>query len=113
MQLLELPHLTSGSPTEVVVPGIPQVSVRDLLEAQCPIKACREFVSERLIVDKAICVRRADGPVVKTRGFALATFDARYFRTDQCGAVLEILRAMLSPDSQLPVVSTQCFDMLH
>src|SRR6266481_3011093 len=38
-QLIELPHLPNCSPTEVAVPSVPQVPMRDLLETSCPVEA--------------------------------------------------------------------------
>ena len=78
--------------------------MRDLLEAARRVEARGEFVGERLIVDKAVGARRADGLFVKTLGVELAAFDARDLGADQCGAVLEIFGAILRPDLELPVM---------
>ena len=94
---VELPHLAIGSPTEVAVPGIPQVPMRDLLETACRVEARSEFVGERLIMDKAVCVRRADRLLVEALGIKLAAFDACDLGAHQRGAVFEILRAILRP----------------
>src|SRR2546430_10147312 len=42
------------------------------LETTCRVEAGGEFVGECLIVDKAVCARRADGLLVKTLGIKLA-----------------------------------------
>ena len=101
-----------GSPTQVAVPGVPQIRVRDLLETTCRVEARREFVGERLIVDKAVCVRRADGLFVEVHGIEVAAFDACDLRTHQCRAIFEILRAILRPYFELSVVSGQSLEML-
>jgi hypothetical protein len=65
------------------------------------------------MVNKAISLGGANGLFVELHGVESPTFDTRDFSADQRGAVLEILRAMVSPNSHLPVVSSQCFDMLR
>src|ERR1700731_3323014 len=112
IQLIELPHLTIGSPTEVAVPGILQICMRDLLETTCRIEVRGAFVGDRLIVDKAVFVRRPDGLFVKVLGLELAALDACYLRAYQRGAVFEILRAILRPYFELSVVCGQSLDML-
>ena len=86
--------------------------MRDLLEATRRVEARGQFVGERLIVDKAVCVCRADGLFVQMLGVELAAFDARDLRADQRGAVFEILRAVLRPDFELSVVGGQRLEML-
>ena len=86
--------------------------MRDLLETARRVEARGELVGERLVVDKAVCARRADGLFVKALGVELAAFDACDLGADQRGAVLEILRAILRPDFELPVVSGQSLEML-
>ena len=60
MELLKLPHLAVGSPTQIAGPGLPQISVCDHLEAARGVKAGGQLVGERLVVDKAVCARRHD-----------------------------------------------------
>ena len=86
--------------------------MRDLLEAARRVEARGQFVGERLVVDKAVCAGRADGLFVEPLGVELAAFDACDLRADQRGAVLEILRAVLRPDLELPVVGGQSLEML-
>jgi hypothetical protein len=50
--------------------------MRDLLETACCVEARGELVGESLIMDKAVCVGRADGLFVKAFGIELATLDA-------------------------------------
>ncbi len=95
--MIELTHLTGGSPTEVAVPGVLQVRVRNLLETTCRIEARGEFVGERFVVDEAVCLRRANGLFVQTLGVELAAFDACDLCTYQRRAGLEILGAILRP----------------
>ena len=63
-------------------------------------------------MDKAVCVRRADGLFVEMLGIEFAAFDACDLCAHQCGAVLEILRAILRPYLELPVVGGQSLEML-
>src|SRR5215469_6743408 len=83
----------------------------DLLETTRRVKAGSEFVSQRLNVDEAICVRRADCPFVKTLGVEHPTFYSRYLRGNQHGPVFEILRTILRPCFKLFVVSCQRLEM--
>ena len=86
--------------------------MRNRLEAARRVEARGEFVGERLIVDKPVCVCRADGPFVEMLGIELPAFDACYLRADQRGAVVEILRAIRRPYFELSVVGGQSLDML-
>ena len=60
-------------------------------------------------MNKAVCLRRADGPFVEIHSVQRPTLDARDLRADQCGAVLEILRAILSPEREPLMVFAQGF----
>src|SRR5918996_3765393 len=62
-------------------------------------------------MDKAVCVRRADGLFVEVFGLEHAAFDPSNLRADQCGAVFKILRAMLRPYLVLLLVRSQSLDM--
>jgi hypothetical protein len=56
VDLLELSHLSVGSPTEVAVASLPQVQMRDVLESTRRVEPRGEFVGKRLIVNKAVCL---------------------------------------------------------
>ncbi len=112
IHLLELPHLAVGAPTQIAVAGVPQIQMRDLLEAARRVEARGELVGERLIVDEAVGARRADGLFVKPLGVELAAFQAGDLGADQRGAVLEVLRAILRPDLKLPVVRSNSVQVL-
>src|ERR1700751_3384127 len=75
--LVKLAHLAIGAPTQVAVPCVSQVELRDLLEASGRVEARREFVGERLIGEKAVGAGRADGLFVKAHRLNLAAFNAR------------------------------------
>ena len=79
--------------------------MRDLLETTCRIEVRGEFVGDRLIVDKAVFVRRPDGVFVKVLGLELAPLDACYLRAYQRGAGFEILGAVPRPNVELVPVS--------
>src|SRR5262249_28881678 len=93
-----------GSPTEVAVPSVAQVRTPGFLETPRQIEARGELVSERLIVDKAIYVRQADGLFVETLSVELPAFDSCGLRTNQRGTISEILRAILRPYVKLSLV---------
>ena len=105
---IELAHLAVRAPAQVAVPGVSQIEVRDLLEAARGVKARRQLVGERLVVDKAVCLRRTDGLFVKVHGIERAAINPGNLRTNQRGAVLEVFRASRRPDLELSVVRGQC-----
>src|SRR5258707_2692090 len=98
---VELPHLSYGPRPETAVAGDREIQVRDLLEPARRVKARSQFVSKRLVVNKTICAGRADRLLVETLSIELAAFDPRDLSAHECSAVLEILRAVFSPDGNL------------
>src|ERR1700716_2394524 len=85
MKLFELPHLAIGSPTQIAVAGVLQIHAGNLLEAMRRVEAGSQFIGERLIVNKAVCVSRADGLFVEAHRFNIAAVDPRDLGPDQCG----------------------------
>ena len=61
IELIELPHLAVGSPTQVAVARLPQIDMRKIFETARRVETRGEFVGERLVVNKAVRARRADG----------------------------------------------------
>ena len=107
IHLVELPHLAVGSPTQIAVAGIPKIHTRKLFEPTRRVEARGELVCERLVVDEAVGACRADGLFVEVLSIELAPLQARDLGADQRGAVLEVLRTVLRPDLQLPVMRGQ------
>src|SRR5258708_21822612 len=105
IRLVELPHLSDGPPTEITVAGIPQIQVRNLLEPTRRVKARGQFVSDRLIVNKAICTGRADRLLVETLSIELAAFDPGDLCADQAGSVLKISSTIPFPGPEPGVIS--------
>src|ERR1700730_3875569 len=85
-RLVELSNLAIGSPAKVALTRLPQIHARDLLEAAARVKARGQFVSERLVVDKAVGAGRADGLFVEAHRLDIAAVDAGDFRSHQGGA---------------------------
>src|SRR5262249_29599933 len=102
--MAELPTFPIGSPSEVAIAGVPQIRMRDRLEAACRVEARSEFVGECLILDEAARACRADPLLVESHGIDVATFDARDLGGHQGGAVLEILRTILCPYLELSMM---------
>ena len=63
-------------------------------------------------MNEAIVAGRADRLFVEALGIELAALDPRDLGADQRGAVLEILRAILRPDLQLPVMRSDSVEVL-
>src|ERR1700746_413292 len=91
-QLIELPHLSGGSPAEIAITRIPQIHTCKLLKSAPCVKACGKLVSERFVVHEAIGLSRADGLFVEVHGITITALDPCDLRADQCGAGFEILR---------------------
>src|SRR5512134_228752 len=81
---IELPHLPVGSPANIAVAGVSEIYIRDLLEPTRRIEARRQFVGERLVLDKAVCLCRADSLLVKRHSIEHPVFDTSDLRPDQC-----------------------------
>src|SRR5262250_1459161 len=69
------------------------------------VEARGQLVGERLVVDEAIGLRRAEGPVVEVDRLERTVFQPRDLCADQRGAVLEIFRAALRPLLELPATA--------
>src|SRR6267154_3856423 len=52
MKLFELPHLSSGSPTEVAVASVPQTQLGESLQPPRRVVTRGEFIRDRLIGDE-------------------------------------------------------------
>src|SRR5438046_2658795 len=105
MELIELAHLAIGSPTQVALPGVSQVEMRDLLEAPGSVEARGNLVGYRFILNESVCVRRANGFFVEDFGVDQAAFYSCDFGSRQSNSVFKILRTMLRPYVELFVVS--------
>src|SRR3954451_850591 len=86
--------------------------MRDLLEAARGVKARGQLVSERLVVDKAVCLCRKDGLFVKVHGIERAALNPGNLRANQRSAVLEVFRAMFRPCFELLVMGHKGVEML-
>src|SRR5499427_8206537 len=111
--MFQLPYFAVGSPSSVAVQGLPQIRIRNLVETAPRIKARGNLVGNRLIVDESVCVRGADGLLIKALGIEHSAFYSCDLRTDERRSVFKILWAMLRPNFEVPVVSCQSFEMLR
>src|SRR5258705_5856942 len=111
MQLIELPHLSIGSPSEIAMPRVFEVETCKLLQAARGVKAGSQLVGERFVVDETICACRRDGLFVKALGIELPPFDPRDLGADQCRTILEVLRAVRRPSPELPVMRCERLSM--
>src|SRR6516165_9928969 len=111
MELVELPHLSVGAPSQIAPPRVTQVVMRDLLEAARRVKAGRELAGNRFIVHKAICARQHDGALVEVHGLERTPFDPGNLGSDQRCTILEILRTIRRPGPKVSCVRAKCFSM--
>ena len=112
IELIELPHLAVGAPTQIAVAGVLHIHTGNLLETARLVEARCQFVGERLVVNKAVGAGRADRLFVEVHGVERAALDAGDLGADQCGAILEILRAIRRPGLELGAVAAQRRDTL-
>src|SRR5215813_14814800 len=111
--MFQLPYFAVGSPAIIAVQGLPQIRIRNLVETARRIKARGNLVTNRLIVDEAVCVRGTDGLFIKALGIEHAAFDSCDLRADEGRSVFEILWAVLRPYFELSLVSSQSLEMLR
>ncbi len=110
--MAELLHFAVRPPQRKAGARVAEMGKAVLLKAAAEIELARQLIGQRLIVDKAVGVGRLDGLFVEAHGVERAAFDAGNLSAYQRGAVLEILRTVLRPCFELPVVSGQSLDML-
>src|ERR1700722_5177341 len=104
IHFIELPDLAIGSPAQIAVAGILQIHPGNLPEATRGIEAGSKFVGDRLLMNKAVAMGRADGLFVKAHRIDVSTLEAGKLGADQRGTVLEIVRAICRPDLELLVM---------
>ena len=73
--LLELPDLAGRAPAQVAVARIPEIGIRDRVEAALGIEPCGNFVGYGLVVNEAVFARRPDRFLVRMLSVQLATFE--------------------------------------
>ena len=59
--MVQLRYFAIGPPALIAIPCFEQIRVRELLETTCGVESRGELVGDRLIIDKAVAARRADG----------------------------------------------------
>src|SRR5262249_51089693 len=113
IELIELPDLPIGAPTEIAVTGISQVRMRDGVEPTCRVEPSRQLVGARLVVDELVLARGSDRVFIQALRIKLSSLDASDLCSDEPRAVLEILRAIPRPDIELSLMKGQSFQMLY
>ncbi len=106
-----MPDLSVGAPMAVAGPGIAQVGPRDFLQPARRVKLRREFVGDRLIVNEAVRVGRADRRFVEVFRIEHPALNPRDLRAHQGGSVFKIGGAMLGPYLELLIVFDQGIQM--
>src|SRR5580658_3057781 len=111
VQFAELLYFSVSSPMRVEGSGVLQIRICDLRQSANSIEARCHFVGQRFTVNEAVHVCGVDSLLVKLFGVERAAFDAGNFRSNQCGAAFEILRAKFCPYCQTFVVSCESIEM--
>src|SRR5262249_46616724 len=102
MELIELPHLSFSSPSEIVLPCVCQVEMCDFLEAARWVEACGKFVGESLVLNEPVLPGEADRLLVQAFGVKRMVIDAGGFRQEQRVAIAEGHGTVLRPVGKLP-----------
>src|SRR5580704_4953301 len=110
--MVQLRYFAISPPTLIAIPGFVQIRICKRLETTCCVESRGDFIGNSLMVDESIGVRRADGLFVKAFGFDHAAFYSRDFSTHECGTVFKIVWAMLRPNYQLPMTSSERLEMV-
>src|ERR1700722_19768946 len=107
MELLELPHFALGTPMEVAVPSVPNISLCDRLETKFSVVPRRKLVCDSLVLNETLCTRLANCLLIEPHGVRFSNFEACDLRIDECCGAPEVLRANLGPLTELFVVRLQ------
>src|SRR5215831_17300397 len=112
MELIELPHLSVGAPSQIATPRVSQVEMCDFVEATRRVKASGQLVGERLVMNKAVYACRRDGALVQLHRLERPSLDTGDLGADQRCTILEVLQAILREGLKLPRMRRKCFSML-
>src|SRR5215472_904477 len=112
MGLVELPHLSVGSPSEIATPRVLQIKMGDRREAARGVKARSQLIGERLVVDKAVYACRSDGLFIELLGIERTYLDTSNLGTNQRRSILKVLRTIRRPCPKLLLVSYKYLSMI-
>ena len=97
VELIELPHLALGSPTQVAVPRLSEIGARTRLEPARTVETPGHLVRERLDAGKAARAGRSDGLFVQSFGVQFPSVETGDLCADQRRTAREILGAIRGP----------------
>ncbi|MNE10435.1 hypothetical protein D3C80_1031510 [compost metagenome] len=101
---LKLSHLAIGAPTQVAVTGVLHIDAGNLAKAACRVETRCQLVGKGFDLIKTAVLRCLDGLLIQRLCIDHPPFDAGDFSADQRSPAGEILRALLCPRAQLPVI---------
>src|SRR5580700_245058 len=105
--LIKLIHLAQCAPAQITVTRLPEVGLRHFFDATLKIELCSQLVSEALVLDKPILVRRPDRLLVEAHGIEIPAFYTGELGCDEDIFVLKGRGTVLSPFFQLREVPCQ------
>src|SRR5258705_9042483 len=76
IESIELPHFAVRAPTEIAVPGVPEIGVGDGLEVACGVEARGYLMGEALVLHEAVLASRSNGLLVQTHCIGVPPFEA-------------------------------------
>src|SRR5262249_23089899 len=97
MELIELPHLSVGAPSQIAPPRVSQVEMCNLIETARRVKTGGQLVGERLVVNEPVSACRRDGALVQVHGLERTPLDPGNLGSDQRCTILEVLRTIRRP----------------
>ena len=107
---IELLHLAGRTPAKIAVTSIAAIGMGNRLESPGGIKAPRKLVGKRLDGNAAFLLRCAYRALIEALGVQLPPFYACDLRSDQRLSIFKVLRAVFSPDDELPVMGSHAVE---
>jgi hypothetical protein len=99
--LVELLHLAVRAPLEVATPGVPQIDLRDFLDAPAGVEPGGDFTRQRLVLNKAVVVGGSYRLLVQTHCISVPPFEAGDLGGHERAFVGEGRRIVFGPFAQL------------
>src|ERR1700676_2860212 len=111
MVLIEMSYFACGPPLMVAISGIAQVEVRQFVEPTCSTEDRCGFMRNRLVVNKAVIARRADGDFIEVHRLAILIFNARNLSFKENGSAFKVDGTLICPNLKLLMVGNQSCKM--
>src|SRR5262249_48363597 len=113
MQLIQLPHLSFGTPAAIAVPRVSQVGLRNRLEVTRGVETSGQLICDALVLDETLLTRRAYRLLVQAHRIRFPPFQTGELGAEERRPMREILGAALCPEYDFIVMSPQLLQMIR